>query len=169
MILPIIKYGNPLLHQVCEPVAVFDEELQALSKNMIETMYAAPGYGLAASQVGVMKRLIVVDVTLGEKQDSLIVLVNPELINAEGDQYEEEGCLSIPDFTAKVHRPQRVVVCGRDVHGKEKIIEGEKVLSRVLAHEIDHLNGILFIDHLGTIKRDIIKRKIRKKVRAGEW
>ena len=107
--------------------------------------------------------------TVGERADSLIVLANPELINAEGDQYDEEGCLSIPDFTAKVHRPQRVIVSGRDLKGRERIIEGEKVLSRVLAHEIDHLNGILFIDHLGAIKRDIIKRKIRKKVRAGEW
>jgi peptide deformylase len=169
MILPIVKYGNPILHQVCEPVTVFDQELETLSKSMVETMYGAPGYGLAAPQVGVLKRLIVVDVTVGERADSLIVLANPELINAEGDQYDEEGCLSIPDFTAKVHRPQRVIVSGRDLKGRERIIEGEKVLSRVLAHEIDHLNGILFIDHLGAIKRDIIKRKIRKKVRAGEW
>jgi len=136
---------------------------------MFETMYAAPGYGLAAPQVGVLKRLIVIDVTVGEMRDSLIVLANPELINAEGDQYEEEGCLSIPDFTAKVHRPHRVIVSGRDLKGRERVIEGEKVLSRVFAHEIDHLNGILFIDHLGAIKRDIIRRKIRKKVRAGEW
>jgi peptide deformylase len=169
MILPIIKYGNPVLHQVCEPITVFDQELEALSKNMIETMYAAPGYGLAAPQLGVLKRLIVVDVSVGEKADSLIVLANPELINAEGDQYEEEGCLSIPEFTAKVHRPQRVIVSGQDLKGGERVVEGERVLSRVLAHEIDHLNGILFIDHLGAIKRDIIKRKIRKKVRAGEW
>jgi peptide deformylase len=169
MILPIVKYGNPILHQVCEPVTVFDPELEALSKSMIETMYAAPGYGLAASQVGVLKRLIVVDVSVGEREDALIVLANPELINVEGDQYEEEGCLSIPEFTARVHRPQRVIVSGRDVKGRERIVEAEKVLSRVLAHEIDHLNGILFIDHLGSIKRDIIKRKIRKKVRAGEW
>jgi peptide deformylase len=169
MILPIIKYGDPVLHQVCEPITVFDEELEVLAKNMLETMYAAPGYGLAAPQVGVMKRLIVIDVTVGEKPDSLIVLANPELINAEGDQYEEEGCLSIPDFTAKVHRPHRVIVCGRDLKDRERIIEGESVLSRVFAHEIDHLNGILFIDHLGAIKRDIIKRKIRKRVRAGEW
>jgi peptide deformylase len=169
MILPIIKYGNPLLHQVCEPITVFDEELEALSKNMTETMYAAPGYGLAAPQVGMLKRLIVVDVTVGERPDSLIVLANPELINTEGDQYEEEGCLSIPEFTARVHRPHRVIVSGRDVKGQERIIEGESILSRVLAHEIDHLNGILFIDHLGALKRDIIKRKIRRKVRAGEW
>jgi peptide deformylase len=169
MILPIIKYGNPVLQQVCEPITVFDEELEALSKNMIETMYAAPGYGLAAPQVGVLKRLIVIDVTVGEKLDSLIVIANPELINTEGNQYEEEGCLSIPEFTARVHRPHRVIVSGRDLKGRERVIEGESVLARVFAHEIDHLNGILFIDHLGAIKRDIIKRKIRKKVRAGEW
>ncbi|PYV44530.1 MAG: peptide deformylase [Acidobacteria bacterium] len=164
MVLPIVKYGDPILHQVCEPITAFDHELEALSKNMVETMYAAPGYGLAAPQVGLLKRFIVIDV-----RESLIVLANPELINAEGDQFEEEGCLSIPSFTAKVHRPSRVIVSGQDIHGKEKIIEGEGVLSRVLAHEIDHLNGVLFIDHLGAIKRDIIKRKIRKKVRAGEW
>lgn len=169
MILPIIKYGDPILQKVCEPVTVFDKELESLAKNMTETMYAAPGVGLAAPQVGVLKRLIVVDVTVGEKAGNLITLVNPEIINAEGDQYEEEGCLSIPNFTGKVHRPYRVVVSGKSLQGKEKIIEGEGLLSRVFAHEIDHLNGILFIDHLGAIKRDIIKRKIRKKVRAGEW
>jgi peptide deformylase len=154
---------------VCEPVTSFDNELETLARNMAESMYAAPGVGLAAPQVGVLKRLIVVDVTVGEKAGNLITLVNPEIVNAEGDQYEEEGCLSIPNFTGKVHRPIRVVVSGKDLQGQEKIVEGEGLLSRVLAHEIDHLNGILFIDHLGAIKRDIIKRKIRKKVRAGEW
>jgi len=111
----------------------------------------------------------VVDDTVGEKPDSLIVLANPEIIDAEGDQYEEEGCLSIPNFTGRVHRPMRVVVSGQNVKGDEKIYEGLGLLSRVLAHEIDHLNGVLFIDHLGSLKRDIIKRKIRKKVRAGDW
>ncbi len=169
MIFPIVKYGNSVLQQVSEPVTSFNETLEALCKNMMETMYAAPGVGLAAPQVGVLTRLMVIDPTVGEKAGSLIVLANPEIINAEGDQYEEEGCLSIPDFTARVHRPQRVVVSGKEIDGKEKIVEGEGLLSRILAHEIDHLNGILFIDHLGAIKRDIIKRKIRKKVRAGEW
>lgn len=169
MILPIIKYGDPILHQVCEPVTAFDKNLETLAKNMIETMYAAPGVGLAAPQVGVQKRLVVVDVTAGEKAGNLITLVNPEVISRQGEQYEEEGCLSIPDFTGKVHRPLRVVVSGKDLHGHEKVLEGEGLLSRVLCHEIDHLNGILFIDHLGAIRRDIIKRKIRKKVRAGEW
>ncbi|HEU0004783.1 MAG TPA: peptide deformylase [Terriglobia bacterium] len=169
MILPIIKYGDPLLQKVCEPVTVFDQALEALAKNLAETMYAAPGVGLAASQVGVLKRLIVVDVTAGEKQGQLITLVNPEIINKEGEQYEEEGCLSIPNFTGKVRRPYRVIVSGKDLQGREKILEGEGLLSRVLSHEVDHLNGVLFIDHLGAIKRDIIKRKIRKKVRAGEW
>ena len=169
MILPILKYGDPILHRVCEPVTVFERELEELSKNMTETMYAAPGYGLAAPQVGVLKRLIVLDVTVGEKAGSLIVLANPKVINAEGDQFEEEGCLSIPDFTARVRRPFRLAVSGQDIQGNEKTIEGQGVLSRVFSHEIDHLNGILFIDHLGSIKRDIIKRKIRKRVRAGEW
>ena len=169
MILPIIKYGDPLLQKVCEPVTVFDKALETLAKNMAETMYAAPGVGLAASQVGVLKRLIVVDVTAGEKQGQLITLVNPEIINKEGEQYEEEGCLSIPNFTGRVRRPYHVIVSGKDLQGREKIVEGEALLSRVFAHEVDHLNGVLFIDHLGAIKRDIIKRKIRKKVRAGEW
>ncbi len=169
MILSINKYGDPILHQISEPVTVFDKDLEALAKNMTETMYAAPGVGLAAPQIGVLRRLIVVDVTAGNKVGNLITLVNPEIINGQGDQYEEEGCLSIPDFTGKVHRPLRVVVSGKNLHGHEKILEGEGLLSRVLCHEIDHLNGVLFIDHLGAIKRDIIKRKIRKKVRAGEW
>jgi peptide deformylase len=169
MILPIVKYGDPVLHKTCEPVTRFDQELETLAKNMVQTMYSAPGYGLAAPQVGVLRRLIVVDDTVGEKPDSLIVLVNPEIIDAEGDQFEEEGCLSVPDFTGKVHRPLRVVVSGQDAHGNEKIYEGLGLLSRILHHEIDHLDGVVFIDHLGSIRRDMIKKKIRKKVRAGEW
>ena len=169
MILPIIKYGNPVLQQRSEPVISFDENLRTLCKNMVETMYAAPGVGLAAPQIKVLTRLMVIDPTAGEKSGSLIVLANPEIMIVEGDQYEEEGCLSIPDFTARVHRPQKVLVSGKDLDGKEKVVEGENLLSRILVHEIDHLNGVLFIDHLGTIKRDIIKRKIRKKIRAGEW
>jgi peptide deformylase len=148
MLLPILKYGDPILQKLSDPVTVFDKELEKLAKDMSETMYAAPGVGLAAPQVGVLKRLIV---------------------SRQGDQYEDEGCLSIPDFTGKVHRPYSVVVSGKDLQGREKIMEGEGLLSRVFCHEIDHLNGVLFIDHLGAIKRDIIKRKIRKKVRAGEW
>jgi peptide deformylase len=169
MILPVMKYGDPVLQQVCEPVTRFDEELQTLSKNMVQTMYAAPGYGLAAPQVGVLKRLIVVDDSVGKKPGSLIVLANPEIIDSDGDQYEEEGCLSVPDFTGRVHRPIRVVVSGQDMYGTEKICEGLGLLSRILAHEIDHLDGVMFIDRLGSIRRDMIKRKIRKKVRAGEW
>ena len=169
MILPIIKYGNPVLQQRSEPIISFDKNLRILCKNMVETMYAAPGVGLAAPQIEVLTRLMVIDPTAGEKPGSLIVLANPEIMIVEGDQYEEEGCLSIPDFTARVHRPQKVLVSGKDLDGKEKFVEGEDLLSRILVHEIDHLNGVLFIDHLGTIKRDIIKRKIRKKIRAGEW
>ena len=169
MILPIVKYGDPVLQTACDPVMTFDQELETLAENMVQTMYSAPGYGLAAPQVGFLKRLIVVDDTVGEKANSLIVLVNPEIIDAEGDQFEEEGCLSVPDFIARVHRPLRVVVSGQDVHGHEKIYEGLGLLSRILHHEIDHLNGLVFIDHLGSIKRDMIKRRIRKKVRAGEW
>jgi peptide deformylase len=169
MILPIVKYGDPVLEKVAEPVTVFDSELEQLAKNMVETMYAAPGYGLAAPQVGVSKRLIVLDESVGKSPESLLVLVNPEIINNEGQQCEEEGCLSVPEFTAKVQRPFRVVVSAQDVKGQHRVIEGQQLVARIMAHEIDHLNGILFINHLSSLKRDIIKRKIRKKVRAGEW
>ena len=169
MILPIVKYGNPILNRVANPVVSFDEELAELSKSMVETMYDASGVGLAAPQVGVLTRLMVVDSTGGEKNDSLIVLVNPKIITIEGDQFEEEGCLSIPSFSERVPRPKKVVVSARGIDNEELVIEGEDLLSRILIHEIDHLNGVLFIDHLSVIKRDIIKRKIRKKVRNGEW
>ncbi len=169
MILPIVKYGDPVLEKVATPVTAFDEELEKLAKNMVETMYAAPGYGLAAPQVGVSQRLIVLDESVGKSADSLLILVNPEIINSEGQQCEEEGCLSLPDFTAKVQRPFRVVVSTQDLKGQHRVIEGQQLLARIMAHEIDHLNGILFINHLSSLKRDIIKRKIRKRVRAGEW
>ena len=169
MILPIVKYGNPILNQIANPVTSFDEELEELSKNMVETMYDATGVGLAAPQVGILTRLMVVDPTAGEKADSLIVLVNPEIITTEGDKFEEEGCLSIPSFTERVHRPQKVVVSARGIDNNELVVEGQDLLCRILIHEIDHLNGVLFLDHLSVIKRDVIKRKIRKQVRNGEW
>ena len=169
MILPIVKYGNPILNQIANPVISFDEELKELSKNMVETMYDATGVGLAAPQVGILTRLMVVDPTVGEKADSLIVLVNPKIITTEGDQFEEEGCLSIPSFSERVHRPQKVVVSARGIDNNELVVEGQDLLCRILIHEIDHLNGVLFLDHLSVIKRDVIKRKIRKQVRNGEW
>jgi len=169
MILPIIKYGDPILERAAEPVAEFNQELEQIIKNMVETMYAAPGYGLAAPQVGISKRIAVLDESAGKTAESLLVLVNPEIINFEGEQCEEEGCLSVPDFTAKVRRPCRVVISAQDAKGQHKIVEGQELLARILTHEIDHLNGVLFIHHLSSLKRDIIKRKIRKKVRAGEW
>ena len=169
MILPIVKYGDSVLHRVAEPVTAFDQALERLSRDMVETMYAAPGVGLAAPQVGVLTRLMVIDPTAGEKAGSLIVLANPEIQESEGDQYEEEGCLSIPEFTARVHRPEKLIVSGKRIDGSRIVVEGEELMARILSHEIDHLNGVLFIDHLSVIKRDIIKRKIRKKVRAGEW
>ncbi len=169
MILPVFKYGDPVLERDAEPVSDFGQEIAQLAKNMVETMYAAPGYGLAAPQVGVSKRLIVLDESVGSTAESLLVLVNPEIINSEGEQCEEEGCLSFPDFTAKVKRPMQVIVSAQDVKGQHKIFEGQGLLARILTHEIDHLNGVLFIHHLSSLKRDIIKRKIRRKVRAGEW
>ena len=169
MILSIIKYGDPLLQKVCEPVTVFDKALETLAKNMVETMYSAPGVGLAAPQVGVLKRLIVVDVTAGEKQGQLITLVNPEIINKEGEQYEEEGCLSIPGFSATVVRPKKVVLRGVDLNGKEIILEGSDLLARAFCHELDHLNGTMFLDHISFIKRDMIRRRIKKLIKQGKW
>jgi len=169
MILPIIKYGDPLLQKVCEPVTVFDKALETLAKNMAETMYAAPGVGLAASQVGVLKRLIVVDVTAGEKQGQLITLVNPEIINKEGEQYEEEGCLSLPEIREKVKRAAKVKVRAQNIEGEWFEIEGEELLSRAFQHEIDHLDGVLFIDRLSRLKKDLLVRRIKKLIKNGEW
>jgi len=169
MIRPIVLWGSEVLEQQSEPITNITDAEVKLVHDMIETMYKAPGVGLAAPQVGVPKRILVTDTTSGEKKDHLFTILNPEIVVADGEQFEEEGCLSIPNFTGRVRRPYRVIISGKDPQGREKIIEGEALLSRVFAHEVDHLNGVLFIDHLGAIKRDIIKRKIRKKVRAGEW
>lgn len=169
MIRPILKYGAPELVRRSEPVVQFDDELKTLAQDMLETMYAAPGVGLAAPQIGINLRLIVIDVTGGQEKGHQIILANPEIVNREGAQRAEEGCLSIPGFTAMVERPYRVQVIGQDLGGKQMEMEGEELLARVFCHEIDHVDGVLYIDRISAIKRDLIKRKIRKLAKAGEW
>jgi peptide deformylase len=168
-IYPIVKYGNPLLEKSTPAVKKFDAELEELAEDMFASMYAAQGVGLAAPQIGFSLRLTVVDVTSGKNPEGKIVLANPELIHAEGEVREEEGCLSIPGFRGYVVRPQFVTVRAQNVKGEVFEIRGENILARAFCHEIDHLNGILFIQHLSMLKRDLIKRKIRKLKKVGEW
>jgi peptide deformylase len=169
MIRPILKYGDDILHQQAQPVGNVTSDLHQLIDDMIETMYAAPGIGPAAPQVGVPLRIFVVDVSVGRDPDGLIVMINPEFVERDGMQLEDEGCLSVPDFNATVVRPSRVVVKGLDRSGTEQRREGEGLLARAFQHEMDHLDGTLFVDRLRGIKRDMILRKIRKLSRAGKW
>jgi len=169
MIRPILRYGDRLLHQQAAEVTVFDDRLQRLIDDMIETMYAAPGIGLAATQIGELVRLSVIDLSLGRNAADLIVLVNPEFVEREGTQFEDEGCLSAPGFNATVVRPARVVVKAQDRHGEPFTKEGTGLLARALQHEIDHLDGVVFIDRLRGIKRDLIVRKIGKLRKTGKW
>jgi peptide deformylase len=169
MIRPIVKYGDEILHRPAEHVDAMTPELQMLIDDMIDTMYAAPGVGLAAPQVGVALRIFVVDISVGRRSEDLLVFVNPEFVEREGMQLEEEGCLSVPGFTATVARPARSVIKGLDRQGAERIVEGRELLARALQHEMDHLDGTLFVNRLRGIKRDQIVRKIRKLSRAGEW
>jgi peptide deformylase len=169
MIRPILRYGDRLLHGRAANVVTFDDDLQRLIDDMIETMYAAPGVGLAATQVGVPLRLFVVDLSVGRDPKGLIVMVNPEFVSRDGMQLEEEGCLSVPGFNATVLRPARATVRGLDRHGNEQTVEGTALLARAFQHEMDHLDGLLFVDRLRGIKRDLIVRKIHKMTRAGKW
>ena len=169
MILPILKLGAPELRKVSIPVDSFDDALATIVKNMIETMYVSPGIGLAAPQVGLNIRLTTIDLSVGEEDGKLIVLCNPEIISTEGSQKNDEGCLSIPEFSEAVTRPLKMVVRGNNLHGEEIRIEAEGLLARCLSHEIDHLNGVLFVDRLSPLKRNLIKNKIKKLAKAGEW
>jgi len=169
MIRPIVLWGSEVLEKPSEPIAnVTDAEVK-LVQDMVETMYKAPGVGLAAPQVGVLKRIMVTDTTGGEKKDHLFTIINPEIVAAAGEQYEDEGCLSIPGFSATVARPKKVVLRGVDLNGKEIILEGSDLLARAFCHEMDHLDGKFFLDHLSFIKRDMIKRRIKKLIRQGKW
>ncbi|HKN35104.1 MAG TPA: peptide deformylase [Terriglobales bacterium] len=169
MIYPIVKFGNPVLEKPAAPVTVFDEELKKLVEDMFESMYAAHGVGLAAPQIGISRRLAVVDVTFKEDPCAKLVLVNPEILHTEGRQSQNEGCLSIPEFREPVTRPRKVTVRAQDEHGNVFEKTGEDLLARAFLHETDHLNGKLYISHLSALKRDLMKRKIRKLMKAGEW
>jgi peptide deformylase len=169
MILPILKFGAPELRKISSPVDVFNDELEKIVKNMFETMYGCPGIGLAAAQVGINIQLTTIDLSVGEEADKRIIICNPEIISTEGTQKAEEGCLSIPDFCDTISRPLKLVVRGQDVHGEEIKISAEGLLARCISHEIDHLNGILFVDHLSPLKRSIIRNKIKKLAKTGEW
>jgi len=169
MIRPILRYGENGLHHRAADVAAFDANLHRLIDDMIETMYAAPGIGLAATQVGVAQRVFVVDVSGGRKTGELIVMVNPAFVEREGTQLEEEGCLSAPGFNATVIRPKRAVLKGLTRDGVEQTIEGTDLLARAFQHEMDHLDGVVFIDRLRGIKRDMIVRKIQKLKKSGKW
>lgn len=169
MIRPIVLWGSEVLEKPSDPITnVTDAEVR-LVQDMIETMYKAPGVGLAAPQVGVAKRIMVTDPTAGERKNHVITIVNPEIVATEGEQFEEEGCLSIPGFSATVVRPKKVVLRGVNLDGKEVIVEGADLLARAFCHELDHLNGVLFLDHLSFIKRDMIKRRIKKLMKQGKW
>jgi peptide deformylase len=169
MIYPIVKFGNPVLEKPAEKVMVFDEDLKKLVEDMFESMYAARGVGLAAPQIGIPRRIAVVDVTFKEDPDAQLVLINPEIIHKEGRHKQSEGCLSIPDFRENVSRALVVTIRAQDLTGKVFEKTGDDLLARAFQHETDHLNGKLYISHISALKRDLIKRKIRKLVKAGEW
>ena len=169
MIRPILKYGDSILHGKAGTVGSFTPDIDRLIDDMIETMYAAPGVGLAATQVGVPLRIFVVDISVGRDPNGLITMINPEFVERDGVQLEEEGCLSVPGFNATVMRPMRAVVKGLDRQGEPLQYEGTGLLARAFQHEMDHLDGALFVDRLRGIKRDLIVRKIQKLTRAGKW
>ncbi|MGA8598980.1 MAG: peptide deformylase [Bryobacteraceae bacterium] len=170
MVRKILKYGDPVLETAAGEVTDFNsDELCQLIADMWETMYAAKGVGLAAPQVGISKRISVIDISIGEREEDKIVIINPEIVLKEGSQTGEEGCLSIPGFREPVTRANKVKVKAKNENGETIELEGEELLARALLHEIDHLNGILFLNHLSTLKRDMIRRKIRKLQKAGEW
>lgn len=167
-VLKILKLGHPTLAKKAAPVRHIDEDIIQLARSMVETMHTAPGLGLSAPQVDVSKRLITIDLSLGEKKEDLIILVNPELVHQEGKVVREEGCLSVPEVYEKIARPQKVIVKGLDLDGKEREMEAADMLARVFCHEIDHLNGRLFIDGLSPLKRNLIKKRFKKKAESSK-
>jgi len=169
MLRPIVRHGAAVLHQPAQAVADFGDKTQALIDDMIQTMYAAPGVGLAAPQVGVGARVFVCDISVGRNSADLIVFINPEFVERDGMQLEEEGCLSIPGFNATVARPARAVLKGLDRHGEPQTLEATGLLARCFQHEMDHLDGTLFVDRLRGLQKDLIVRKIKKLAKAGKW
>jgi peptide deformylase len=166
---PIVKWGDPVLHAPAAAVKEIDGSIDTLVADMVQTMYAAPGIGLAAPQVGVPLRVIVIDLSVGEEKGQLITLVNPQFVEHDGEQRHEEGCLSVPGYGGSPVRPARVVVKGLDLEGQERIYTATDLLARAFCHEIDHIDGLLFVDRLTPLKRDLLKRKLRKKARANDW
>ncbi|MDT8066967.1 MAG: peptide deformylase [Terriglobia bacterium] len=169
MIYPIVKYGDPVLEKVAAPITEFDEKLKKLVDDMFESMYEAHGVGLAAPQIGLSLHLAVIDVTFKEDPNAKIVLCNPQIMKTEGRQTSSEGCLSIPEFRENVTRPNVVTVRAQDVNGKWFEKTGDELLARAFLHETDHLNGKLYISHISALKRDLMKRKIRKLMKSGDW
>ena len=169
MIRPILRHGADVLHNQANPVVAFDQDLGNLIDDMIQTMYAASGVGLAAPQIGIGLRVFVADPSAGRSSDELIAIVNPEIVEEEGTQLEEEGCLSLPGFSDQVTRPSRILVTGFDREGTQLQIEGCGLLARVLHHELDHLDGNLFVKRLRGLRRDKISRRVRKLQRSGKW
>ena len=169
MIQPIRLFGDPVLRRRAVEVVDFDKELRSLVADLQETMLDAPGVGLAAPQIGIPKRIAVIDVSTGEDPAQKLVLINPEIVSREGSQTSEEGCLSLPTFREPVTRPKKVVVRARDAKGAEFEMAGEDLLARAIEHETDHLHGRLYISHISPLKRDLIRRKIRKLQKANEW
>jgi peptide deformylase len=164
---PIVRYGEAVLHEKSAPVGDIDGSIHALFDDMVASMWAAPGIGLAAPQIGVPLRVIVIDLSVGEDRSKLIRLVNPEIVEREGEQKHEEGCLSIPGYAGSPVRPARVVARGLDPEGKEQVYEATELLARAFCHEIDHIDGLLFVDRLTPLKRDLMKRRLRKRAREG--
>jgi peptide deformylase len=158
----ILKLGHPTLTQTSAPVAEIDADIRVLVRDMIETMHKAPGIGLSAPQLDVKKRIITVDLSIGEDPDALYVLINPEIVSREGKAVREEGCLSVPEIYEKVARPQTIVVKGLDAEGRDVTIEAADILARAFCHEIDHLDGKLFVDYLSPLKRSLIRKKFKK-------
>ena len=169
MIRPILRYGAEVLHAPAAPVAELTPDIQRLIDDMIQTMYAAPGIGLAATQIGVSLRVFVCDISVGRHPKDLMSFVNPEFVERDGMQLEEEGCLSVPGFNATVARPSRAVLKGLDREGVEQVVEASGLLARCFQHEMDHLDGAVFVDRLRGLQKDLIVRKIRKLARAGKW
>jgi peptide deformylase len=166
--LKIRTVGDPVLTKVAEKVKVIDDELVRLAEDMVRTMHEAPGVGLSAPQVNVSKRLITIDLSVGKNEHELIILINPEIVEQKGSIVSEEGCLSVPGIAEKVSRPAKVKVKGLDLKGDERTYEGEDLLARAFCHEIDHLNGKLFIDRLSALKRQLIKRRLRRELPTDE-
>jgi peptide deformylase len=166
---PIVKYGDPVLHSPSAPVTAIDDAVVRLVDDMVATMYAAPGIGLAAPQIGVALRVIVIDLSVGADPSQLIKLVNPEFVTREGEQKHDEGCLSVPGYGGSPVRPARVTVKGLDLLGNERVYTATELLARAFCHEIDHIDGLLFVDRLTPLKRDLMKRKLRKRAKNDDW